>query len=110
MSLDIWLEVNVGGNENVMLDDYDWNITHNVAAMWRLAGCYERLYESRGDKAGWHIDGLRSAYTKMRDNPDEYKALNPSNGWGNYDGALKWLNTVIKGFEEAPEALIGVSA
>lgn len=106
MSLDICLQADVGGPELVEVDGCDWNMTHNVTPMWRLAGVYESLYESKGQLAGEHIEKLRAGVNHMKANPDAYKNLNPANGWGSYEVALKWLKEVLTGFERCPKAII----
>ena len=32
----------------------------------------------------------------LEENPDKYKAMNPDNGWGSYDGLLRVLNEMQK--------------
>lgn len=54
VSLDIWAEVDPCDQCGRGADTvFSFNYTHNVAPMWRLAGCYAALYES----AGWGSKG-----------------------------------------------------
>lgn len=103
MSLDFYLD-------KVMLTNIYWrNITHNLGKMWREAGIYDDLYNSDGKKAGDIVESLKLGYKKMLNNPDKYKALEPDNGWGNYQNALDFLDSVIKHCEEHPDATIRIS-
>ncbi len=86
------------------------NITHNVAAMWRMAGVYDALYNSEGEPCRKIEAILRVGINDMLNRPNEYKALNPSNGWGNYEGALAYLQAVYLACKENPEGIIRVSA
>ena len=111
MSLDIYLEMKVdtGGNEPYELELAWKNITHNVSPMWSKAGCYEALYESHGKPASEYIEVLRAAVADMEAKPDEYKALDASNGWGRYIHALPWLQEWLEACEKHPKATIYVS-
>lgn len=86
------------------------NATHNLSPMWRQAGIRDALYESEGQTAGSILPTLRLGLAKMVASPAEYKALNPKNGWGSYEGALDFLRTVIAACEANPDAIIEVSA
>ena len=107
MSLDIWLSFEskhgTGGSTA-----FDGNYTHNVTPMWSKAGVYDALYNSSGKKAKEILPELVNGILGMRNNPDEYKKLNPDNGWGDYDSALKFLRNFAKSCNEYPETIIGI--
>lgn len=71
----------------------DWSgMTYNLAPMFREAGFYDALYE------GGKVSNLRplveAGLADMRCRPEVYRAMNPPNGWGDYEGALEftqWL-------------------
>ena len=88
----------------------DFNITHNVARMWDKAGVYNALYKSQGVVAGETIPALRAGLAHMEDHADEYTVFNPENGWGSYDGALRFLRSWLQHCVENPKATIGVWA
>jgi hypothetical protein len=71
-------------------EDYSVNYTHNVIDMWVKAGCYDALYKSQGFAAANIIPFLVKARDNMEAKPEEYKAMNPKNGWGDYDTALSF--------------------
>lgn len=85
------------------------NYTHNVSEMWDLAGIYDDLYNSDGKLAKDIVGNLIFGLKKMLDNPDKFKKLNPENGWGDYDGAVKVLNEIISACNEYPDAEISIS-
>ena len=112
MSLDIWLhmEIDTGYSELISIDLGDnMNMTHNVAPMWRLARCFDALYESKGKLAGEVLPELKAALIDMQNYPAKYKELNPPNGWGDYDSAMYFLSQVIDNFKKYPKAIISVS-
>lgn len=114
MSLDIYVEYppcehcgSDGHSVEVMDDEaVRLNYTHNVSDMWRKAGCYEALYRSEGVKASILLPTLRQSLAHMQDNPKEYLPLNPPNGWGSYEGAMKFLERVIAVLARHPNALV----
>lgn len=115
MSLDIWLKQSFPACAQCELDarEVEWysgNYTHNVTPMWELAGCYDALYMSNWQLAETVIPSMREAVAKMESDPAAYRALNPSNGWGDYDSALKFARTFLAACEAHPKATIGVSA
>jgi hypothetical protein len=61
-------------------------------------------YQAFGEKGIYTIDNnpvkesieiLQLAIENMRNNPDYYKTMNPPNGWGDYEGALKVLTDLL---------------
>lgn len=104
MSIDIGLECKCCGTY-VMSQ----NITHNLIPMWGKAGIYSTLYNSSGLKAKDVVNDLKSGLNLMRLNPSIFRALNPYNNWGSYEGALDFLKRIIEGFERFPDCIIHVS-
>ena len=78
------------------------NETHNLVPMWREAGCFDALYESQGKLASTLLPELRAGLARMEASPEDFKKLNPSNGWGNYETAVSFLKEVIDMCERAP--------
>ena len=108
MSLDLHLEVDycfACGRA----DGAWWrNATHNLVSMWQEAGVYSALYESDGARAGNLLDALRIGLADMTNRPEAYRALSPSNGWGSYEGAVDFLESLIRKCTEFPEARVRV--
>lgn len=52
------------------------------------------------------IEPLYAAITRMRADPDTYRAMNPENGWGNYEGALEFLEEILAACKRLPNAIV----
>lgn len=111
MSYDIslYMQVDIGGPEPI---DYCaasiGNYTSNVSGMWTDALGY-RLADLKGRTAGDCIDDLRRAVADMEARPDHYRAMNPPNGWGDYEGALDYLRQLHDACCAHPKAEIYIS-
>lgn len=88
----------------------DYNYTYNCSTMF-----YEAL---PGDKGIRGLDGMtgEQAYLyllagvkHMQANPEWHKQHNPSNGWGSYEGALKFLAKMCQTAKINPDAEISAS-
>jgi len=99
--------------ETTISDDvYSANITHNLNKMADMAGIYEHLWrpdELGIEKAKELIEPLQDGLLKLKYNPDYYKQYNPSNGWGSYEGLIKFVENYIEACESYPEADVSVS-
>jgi len=82
---------------------------HNLGPMWRAAGVYDALYNSDGQTAGEVLAVLQRGLSDMRRHPSKYQTLTPSNGWGEYDTALQFLEGVVTACDTNPDAEIKVS-
>lgn len=95
------------GGYPVALDGYDRNCTYNVASMFSEAlGCSIRDLEGR--KCSEIEPILRAGIKAMREDPKTYEAMNPSNGWGNAEGALGVLEELARWCTEVPDAELGI--
>jgi hypothetical protein len=107
MSLDVWLTYNEE-EEGV----FDYNITHNLGRMASEAGIYQHLWrpEELGiTKASQLIEPLRTGLAVLLADPEKFKAFNPENGWGNYDGLVNFVLAYLRACQKYPDATIGVS-
>lgn len=90
--------------------EFDANYTHNVNRMLSEAlvaagkdpapdcegplgpaigpAWWKRLDGMTGDEGCAYIDSI---LTGLRSNPDRFRAMNPSNGWGDYDSLVNLL-------------------
>lgn len=67
---------------------YFANITHNLENMAREAGIYMEIWrpdEIGVTKAKQLIEPLRSGLSRLKGDPERFKKLNASNGWGLYE-------------------------
>lgn len=105
MSYDIWFVIDAGGPEPVPISGH-YNYTSNVAPMWRRAGC--DLAELADKPASEVRESLWQALEAMRRDPDLYRAMNPPNGWGNYEGCVQFLAELWQACEQHPNAVMKV--
>jgi hypothetical protein len=88
------------------------NITHNLGKMAAEAGLYEALWrpeEIDATKARDLIQVLRDGLAELVTDPGRFKELNPTNGWGDYDGLCRFTAGYLAACERWPDAAIGVS-
>lgn len=86
------------------------NMTSNVASMWRLASPKtDGLAGMHGKTADEITFPLSQAIMRMRADPDAYVPLVPENGWGSYEGALEFLEMVLKACRKHPWLKVSVS-
>lgn len=91
---------------------FEANITHNLNRMATAAGIYEACWrpdELGITKAGQLVPLLRAGLERLRADPQRFKQLNPSNGWGKYDGFVLWVEKYLQACEDNPEADVEVS-
>ncbi len=91
MSYTISLDIDTGAPEP--FEVWSTNYTSNCAPMWREADP-ERMGLARfnGWNAGAAADALALMIWHMEQRPDDFKKLNPPNGWGDFDSQLRWLH------------------
>jgi hypothetical protein len=91
---------------------YSANITHNLITMAEKAGIYEHLWrpdEINITKASQLIEPLKEGLDKLKSEPDKYKKFNPENGWGNYEGLVRFVENYLNACIEYPDADVDVS-
>lgn len=93
-------------------DVYWRNITHNLGRMADAAGLYAPMW--RPDEHGWThardlIEPLRDGLAALQADPDRFKAFNPENGWGDYDGLLDFATSYLAACMKWPDAEVRVS-
>lgn len=108
MSYDIWATVEPGPNifcTTLDLGDY----TSNVSKMWRAA-CpqLDGLAGIHGKRGGEISDELLRGLASMFWLRDELRAMNPENGWGNYEGAFRYFAKVARAARKHPGATFWV--
>ena len=90
---------------------YSANITHNLGKMAGAAGLYDALWrpdEHGMGKARQLVEPLRAGLKKLRDDPDTFRAHNPANGWGNYEGLVTFTEGLLNACEANPNAEVSV--
>ena len=94
-------------------DQLYWaNITHNLGGMANAAGLYLPLWQPGKvgiTTAKQLIEPLREGLELLMRNPDQFIPLNPSNGWGNYDGLIIFVREYLEACEQYPDARVEAS-
>ena len=91
---------------------HEQNITHNLNKMADAAGFYKALWrpdEHGITKAKELLPFLEKGLEDMKSNPEKYKPLSASNGWGTYEQFIPWIERLIEACKEYPESNITVS-
>jgi hypothetical protein len=83
------------------------NYTSNCAPMWRAAGA--DLADMDGKPASQCGSVIGLAVQVMKNEPARFKAMNPPNGWGDYDSCIEFLAAIADACERDPEATVQVS-
>ena len=88
------------------------NVTHNLAEMADEAKIYKHLWrpEELGIKfASELIAPLGKGLQRLKNSPEEFKKFNPTNGWGNYEGLISFVERYLEACIQYPDALIDIS-
>lgn len=89
MSADVWIQLDpcltCGRSDE---HGAELNVTYNLSRMLREAGFdgWSEIAGRNANDAGSHILDILNA---MATDPDRWRAMNPSNGWGDYDKCLQ---------------------
>ncbi len=110
MSYDIDLEIDTGGPEDTWPIAVEiGNYTSNVSPMWRTALGGKSLREFHHASCSEAAGPLAEAVARMEADPAAYEEMNPSNGWGDYEGALAYLRALAEACAAHPKCRIRVS-
>ena len=91
---------------------YSANITHNLNSMAEEAGIYRYLWrpgETGVELAAQLIEPLEVGIALLESDPERFKALNPSNGWGTYEGLVAFVGNYLEACRQYPTASVSVS-
>lgn len=103
---DVRLTIDTGGPEPAQVGE-SMNMTSNVWPMWQraLGGSIRELDGLTGTEA---LPRLDEAIEDMQINPEVYAEMNPANGWGDSDGACRFLKELAKACRRHPRATVRV--
>ena len=105
MSYDLYLSMDTGNGDSITEDI--GNYTSNISNMYEAAGLGH--IEDYDDKLAKDcIEALRKAVTHMENNSSIHTALEPPNGWGDYEGALEFLTKTLRMCIKHPNAILRV--
>ena len=111
MSHDAWMEIDTDALLPVEMIDIG-NYTRNVSPMWRKAMTYATggiptsIQDTDGMTGEAALPVLKDALMHMLRNPAEYEAMNPENGWGDYEGATEFMWKCVQACAKHPKAVI----
>jgi hypothetical protein len=91
---------------------FSWNITHNLSKMAEEAGICDHLWspEELGITAAYElIEPLSKGLRLLKSERYRFITFNPSNGWGDYDGLVEFVENYLEACIMYPNATIGVS-
>ena len=91
---------------------YSQNITNKLADMADAAGIFQELWEPnkiRITKSNQLAERLRIGLARLESDPERFKKLNPSNGWGSYDCLVSFVRDYLRACENHPEAHVYAS-
>lgn len=91
---------------------YSANITHNLGPMAAAAGIYDALW--RPEEKDWYVAAdivvpLEDGLIKLKENPERFRTFDPDNGWGSYEGFVKFVEGYLAACRQHPSAKIEVS-
>jgi hypothetical protein len=106
VSLDVYL------TEVRETEVYEANITHNLGQMADAAGIGDHLWEP--EKLGITtarelIEPLGQGLALLHGEPERFKQYNPENGWGDYDGLVRFVTNYLAACVANPDANVRVS-
>lgn len=106
MSADYWLQMDTGGSEPAAITETR-NLTYNLGPMLRAAGfpAWKALIGAPASEAAGMLDGVAQ---RLRADRERLVAeFTPSNGWGDWDGAVAFIDELRDDCHSHPKASIG---
>jgi len=106
------------GREPIVVQEFDdnavysANITHNLGRMADAAGIYKALWrpeEIGVTLADQLIAPLEQGLRLLQSEPEVFKAFNPDNGWGSYEGFVAFVEKYLEACRRNPAATVSVS-
>lgn len=85
---------------------YNTNITYNLSPMYYKAIDKDKgLKKLKGMTCKQALPIIDNAIKDMFENKKEYEKLNPSNGWGSYEGLLETFREIRNVCEDNPDGI-----
>lgn len=91
---------------------HEGNITHNLGPMAREAGIYKALWrpEELGIKtAAELVPLLAEGLAKLESDPAHFRQFDATNGWGVYEGLVRFVRNYLSACREHSDATVRVS-
>lgn len=106
MSYDFELMSTFEDGERYTIAGTEMNMTSNLARMWDTAGCPLYAFDCAPARALGVVAG--QAIQRIHDDRATYEAMNPENGWGNVDSALRFLTHIKDQCAKWPDAIVSI--
>jgi hypothetical protein len=87
----------------MQVGDEDFNYTYNVSLMWYAAAPDKGIRAHYGMTGKDALRPLRRIREYMEDNRGALLKMEPSNGWGSYEGALAFVSDLINASVRNPD-------
>ena len=107
MSYDVGMEVDTGAEYPADVGEWH-NYTYNVSPMFYAAFGDDGLRSLHGKTGEEAAPLISAAMEYFREHESELRAMNPANGWGNYEGAHRFLGKILNEAQQHPKALVGI--
>src|SRR5699024_27164 len=106
-------DVEIEEFEHETKEVYSDNITHNLNKMAMQCGLYDPLWHPKGiigesGTAKDLIPHIEEGLNKLKNHPEVFKKFNPENGWGDYDGLVRFAEDYLEACKKYPEAIVSV--
>lgn len=86
---------------------FDRNPTYNLGPMWRAAGIdWDALEGKDGNVVG---PAIEAAIATLRAEPEKFRAMEPANRWGTYEGLLEVLELLVEACRNHGAHVLGLS-
>ena len=108
MSYSIELRIDTGGLDPATV--WEWpGMTWNLSPMYRkaLGGILLTFDKMMADDMAAKLEAGLADMTDPA-NVEAYKALNPPNGWGDYEGAVDFIARFLEACKAHPKAFVRV--
>ena len=91
---------------------YHANITGNLGRMASEVDLYDTMWQPERCGAKFARDlipSLASGLENLKRQPEHFKQFNPENGWGDYDGLVRFIEEYLFACISHPDATVEVS-
>jgi hypothetical protein len=108
MGVDIYINCHHCGHQI-----FEVNYTHNIVHMMHAAAKtshYDWADDFQGEPAWRLVPLLARLVSNLKKDPEKYRAMNPNNGWGDYDGMLDdYLGPLMEACNSNPSGILDFS-
>lgn len=91
MSYDVYVNCSKCGSDLIRPSGHN-NMTGNLSKMWNAAGA--TLADWEGLTGAEVLSDLQRAIDELRNNPEDYKPMEASNGWGTIENCIEFLERI----------------